>query len=79
MTQLRSFFPFSILYSEQSVPHSGVRDALLAPTVTPALPDAVRSVFRAVKSSAPHGAELPSPASGSRLQQSKVRCAFPPG
>ena len=28
---------------EQSVPHSGVREALLAPTADPALPDAVRS------------------------------------
>ena len=30
---------------QQSVPHSGVREALLAPTAAPALPDAVRSVF----------------------------------
>ena len=30
---------------QQSVPHSGVRDALLAPAAAPALPDAVRSVF----------------------------------
>jgi hypothetical protein len=28
---------------QQSVPHSGVREALLAPMVAPALPDAARS------------------------------------
>jgi hypothetical protein len=51
------------------VPHSGVREALLAPTVDPALPDAVRSFFifgrleekEKRKSSAPHGAELHPP------------------
>ena len=47
------------------VPHSGVCEALLAPTVVPALPDAGRSSSGAGagkrKSSAPHGAELPSP------------------
>jgi len=31
------------LRRQQSVPHSGVREALLAPMVAPALPDAVRS------------------------------------
>ena len=52
---------------QQNVPHSGVREALLAPTAAPALPDAVRSVFdKRRKSSAPHGAELPSATGGSR-------------
>jgi len=32
-------------WRQQSVPHSGVREALLAPMAAPALPDAVRSVF----------------------------------
>ena len=52
---------------QQSVPHSGVREALLAPTAAPALPDEVRSVFdKRRKNSAPHGAELPSATGGSR-------------
>jgi len=54
---------------QQSVPHSGVREALLAPVAVPALPDAVRSSSVADpckrktkrKSSAPHGAELHPP------------------
>jgi hypothetical protein len=29
------------------LPHSGLREALLAPRVAPALPDGVRSLFRA--------------------------------
>jgi len=33
-------------WRQQSVPHSGVREALLAPVAVPALPDAVRSLFR---------------------------------
>jgi hypothetical protein len=32
---------------QQSVPHSGLREALLAPMVAPALPDVGRSFFRA--------------------------------
>jgi hypothetical protein len=57
---------------QQSVPHSGVREALLAPAVAPALPDAARSFFifgrfEEKKSSAPHGAELhPPPAAAER-------------
>jgi hypothetical protein len=31
---------------QQSVPHLGLREALLAPMAAPALPDAVRSVIR---------------------------------
>jgi hypothetical protein len=31
---------------QQSVPHPGVREALLAPMAAPALPDVARSVFR---------------------------------
>jgi hypothetical protein len=30
---------------QQSVPHSGVREALLAPAAAPALPDVARSFF----------------------------------
>jgi hypothetical protein len=33
-------------WRQQSVPHSGLREALLAPRVAPALPDAGRSFFR---------------------------------
>ena len=33
-------------WRQQSVPHSGRREALLAPTATPALPDAERSLFK---------------------------------
>ena len=56
---------------QQSVPRSGVREALLAPVAAPALPDAVRSVFprhapQKRKNSAPHGAEHRSPPGGSR-------------
>ena len=32
-------------WRQQSVPHSGVREALLAPTAAPALPDVGRSIF----------------------------------
>ena len=51
---------------QQSMQHSGVREALLAPMAAPALPDEVRSVFppsrpAKKKSSAPQGAEHPSP------------------
>ncbi len=52
---------------QQSMPHYGVRVALLGSSAAPAVPYSVRSVFgKRTKSSAPHGAELPSPTGGSR-------------
>ena len=61
--------------------HSGVREALLAPTVAPALPDEVRSLFppsrpAKKKSSAPHGAELNPPRRQQSMPHSGVREAL---
>ena len=64
-------------WRQQSVPHSGVRDALLAPMAAPALPDAARSSScvreEKIKSSAPRCS--PSPKVGTSHRQ-KVTISF---